>query len=132
MNGGTLGDFDRIQEYGYMVEHTEPPGPGEEQDHAASGGETYSVPIPANVLPHLSGPQHLTQEMQPVTADELDEARDSVQHDDDRRRTGTERDGYEAVTASDIVTERRLDGTADDYLREEATDPAQDNAGPME
>lgn len=114
-----------------MVEHTDPPGPGEEQDHAASGGEARGVPIPDEVQPRFSRPQVVTQDMMPVPHDDVDDARDSVQHDD-RRRTGTERDGYEAVAASDVVTERRLDDSADDYLREEATDPAQDNAGPME
>lgn len=114
-----------------MVEHSDPPGPGEQQDHAASAGETRSQPIPDGDLPRVSGPQYVTQDMAPVTPVDVDDARDSVQHDD-RRRTGTERDGYEAVAASDTVTERRLDGSADDHLREEASDPAQDNAGPME
>ncbi|MCD4685478.1 MAG: hypothetical protein K8S97_06045 [Anaerolineae bacterium] len=114
-----------------MQDHVDLPGPGEQKDHAASVGETPITPAPDGAAPRVDGPQYVTQEMAPITPRDVDEARDSVQHDR-LRRTGTERDGYEAVTASDTVTERRLDDSADDYLREEASDPVQDNAGPTE
>ncbi len=115
-----------------MQDQVDLPGPGEQKDHAALVGELHSTPAPDKVLPRVEQPQYVTQEMAPITPLDVDEARDSIQHDDRRRRTGTERDGYEAVTASHTVTERRLDDSADDHLREEASDPVQDNAGPTE
>lgn len=128
--GGLLGNV-KFQEYGFMQDHVDLPGPGEEKDHAASVGETRTTPAPEDAPPRTITPQYVTQEMAPVMPCDVEDARDSVQHDD-RRRTGTERDGYEAITPLDTVTERRLDGSADDYLREEASDPVQDNAGPVD
>lgn len=115
-----------------MADRSEHTGPGEQTDPVTGPGEAHNAPIPDGNLPPASSEVELcvsAHETTLVIQHKHDDARDSAEYAP-KRRTGTDRDGYESVTPFDHAIEQRRDHSAGDLLRETAFDPAQDNAGP--
>lgn len=116
-----------------MADHSDHLGPGEQTDPDTSPGEAHNAPTPDGHLPRGcsdSDPRAQAHETTLVAQRKDQDSRDSAECAP-KRRTGTDRDGYETVTPFDHALEQRRDHSAGDLLRETVFDPAQDNTGPQ-
>lgn len=115
-----------------MADHSEHFGPGEQTDPETSPGEAHNAPTPDGDLPRARSDHDshaVAHDDMLVAQRERNDARDSAECMP-KRRTSTDRDGYETVTPFNHALEQRRDHSAGDLLRETVFDPAQDNTGP--